>query len=341
MKIGILTHPQGVNYGGLLQCYALSTYLKKMGHYPIVIRREIEKSFFFWEWTRAILKLLHFPRYYNCNGVDVAVNIRPFIDKELSRTDSIHSQRQMRNVCRKYGLEAVLVGSDQVWRHDYAMEFGYNYFLDFVPNNVTKASYAASFGLSDWLYTPEQTLNIKDLLHRFKRISVREEDAVTLCKENLSIDVQQMIDPTLLLTIKDYNKITSPRLINDKYIFVYWLGDQSLIRDQIQKYVQDDYTIIQINLRDNTKLVSVEDWLSYIKYADKVITDSFHGCVLSLIFQRSICLYQNNSGGVGRLSSLLKTLLIDDINNVYYETVSTRIQILQKNSYDYLKEVLK
>lgn len=337
MKIGILTHPQGANYGGLLQCYAFSTYLKKMGHYPIVIRREIENSFFFWEWTRGILRLLHFPRYYNPNRVDTTVNIRSFIDKELSRTNSIHSQRQMRNICQEYGLEAVFVGSDQVWRHDYAMKFEYNYFLDFVPDNVIKASYAASFGLSDWLYTLEQTTNIKKYLYRFERISVREEDAITLCKENLSIDVQQMIDPTLLLTMEDYNKITSPRLINEKYVFVYWLGEQSQITGQIQKYLQDGYTIIQINLRDYTKLVSVEDWLSYIKYAEKVITDSFHGCVFSLIFQSTICLYQNDSGGVGRLSSLLKTLLIDDINNVNYETVGMQIQKFQKISSDYLK----
>ena len=120
MRIGILTHPQSVNYGGILQCYALCTYLRKLGHEPIVIHREVDRSFFLWGLVRSFLKAIHFPRYYTPNKVDRMINVKPFIKKYLVRTKPIRSQAQMRRVCKDYQLNAVIVGSDQVWRADFA-----------------------------------------------------------------------------------------------------------------------------------------------------------------------------------------------------------------------------
>ena len=247
MKIGILTHPQGSNYGGILQCYALCTYLKKLGHEPIVIQRVADKSFFLWSIVRNILKTLHFPRYYHPDEIDRMANIRPFIQKHLARTEPVNSQNKMKKVCKKYGLDAVIVGSDQVWRHDYAMKYGFNYFLDFVPDDVVKASYAASFGLSDWQYTHRETEIIKQLLERFKGISVREEDAVSLIKDNTGKNALQLIDPTMLLKQEDYDNITNHRLVKEKYVFVYWLGDKNLIASAIERYKTEGYTIVNIS----------------------------------------------------------------------------------------------
>lgn len=312
MKIGILTHPQGPNYGGLLQCYALCAYLKKMGHEPIVIQRVADKSFFLWDIVRSVLKALHFPRYYKPNQVDRMVNIRPFIQKYLVRTEPMDSQRKMRKVCKRYGLEAVIVGSDQVWRTSFAMSYGYNYFLDFVPAGVKKFSYAASFGLSTWDYTPEQTEKIRELLKDFNGISVRESEGVSLIKQHLQMDAVQLIDPTMLLTSEDYSKVSSDRLVEEKYIFVYWLGDKKGIAEEVKKYREQGYTVIENYLRDNIEQVSVEDWLSYIKYAERVITDSFHGFVFSIIFGKKFNVFENASGGSGRIKSLMFLLNITD-----------------------------
>lgn len=312
MRIGILTHPLKSNYGGILQCYALTVCLKKMGHDPIVIRREYNKSFFLWEWIKTILRFMHFPRYYNPNAVDRTVNIRPFVDKYIVRTLPIRSQNQVKKVCKKYALEAVIVGSDQVWRADYAMNFGYNYFLDFVPDSVVKLSYAASFGLADWRYTKEQTCHIKDLLQKFRGLSVREKEGVDLCEKNLGITVVQLLDPTLLLSTEHYNKIASPRLLDEKYIFVYWLGDKSQMPTEILSSSKEDYQIVYLNLRDNKEQISIEDWLSYIKYSESVITDSYHGCIFSILFHKQFVLSKNVSGGICRLSSLFALLGIED-----------------------------
>lgn len=341
MKIGILTHPQGANYGGLLQCYALCTYLRKLGHEPIVIQRVANKSFFLWGWTRAILKALHFPRYYNPNEIDRTINIRPFIEKHIARTEPIDTQSKMKRICNTHGLEAVIVGSDQVWRHDYSMKYGYNYFLDFVPENVIKASYAASLGLSEWYYTPKQTKKISELLNMFKGISVREEDAVSLLKKNVQINAIQLLDPTMLLTESDYDLITSPRIVDKQYVFVYWLGDKSNITGEIEHYKAKDLKVIDLNLKDNIEQISVEDWLSYIKYADYVITDSFHGSLFSILFEKQFEVFQNHSGGIGRISSLCKMLNLEETTKIDYNNVNTRLDALRRISFQYFNSIFE
>lgn len=340
MKIGILTHPQGSNYGGILQCYALCTYLKKLGHEPIVIQRVADKSFFLWSIVRNILKTLHFPRYYHPDEIDRMANIRPFIQKHLARTEPVNSQNKMKKVCKKYGLDAVIVGSDQVWRHDYAMKYDFNYFLDFVPDDVVKASYAASFGLSDWQYTHRETEIIKQLLDRFKGISVREEDAVSLIKDNTGKNALQLIDPTMLLKQEDYDNITNHRLVKEKYVFVYWLGDKNLIASAIERYKTEGYTIVNINLRDICEQISVEDWLSYIKYADYVITDSFHGCVFSIIFERQFIAFGNKSGGNSRIKSLCKMFGFESETFKQYLNVNSKLEILRQNANNYINNTL-
>ena len=239
MRIGILTHPQHANYGGILQCYALSEYLKKLGYTPFVIKRGNNRPFLLKRWIVSLLRFLRIPRYNHPNKVDRTLNMRPFVKQYLNLTHPVYNDKQIRELCYEYGLTAVIVGSDQVWRRSFALNYGYNYFLDFVPPHIIKASYAASFGLDVWDYTKEETQHLKRLINEFTFISVREESAVSLCAENLDVNAEWVLDPTLLLTMDDYNKITSPRLIDDKYVFVYWLGDKTIIQKDVEKYKTD------------------------------------------------------------------------------------------------------
>lgn len=341
MKIGILTHPQDANYGGILQCYALSQFLKKLGHEPIVIRREPNKSFFLWEWVRSFLGFLHFPRYYQPKGIDRSVNIRPFVEKNIRRTPAIRSIREMNKVCGKNALDAVIVGSDQVWRASYALRFGYNYFLDFVPDNIIKASYAASFGVGEWNYSQQQTMKIGKLLRRFNGISVREEEGVTLLERQLGMKAIQHIDPTMLLTKEEYEKVTSPRLEEDKYVFVYWLGEKEKIADSVKDYNEKGYKVVEVFLRDEKEQISVEDWLSYIKYADLVLTDSFHGCVFSLLFESPFRVFQNHSGGVGRVASLMNQFEIKVDTTINYSLIQSLLDKYRIEAKNYLQNILE
>ena len=345
MKVGILTHQQHINYGGILQCFALSTYLKLLGHEPLVIRRVPNKSNIIKRILRSFLKQLGL-KHFNQVLPDRAANVRSFVEENLNRTAVIDSHSLMNKVCNQYQLEAVLVGSDQVWRRDFAINFGFDYFLDFVPSNVIKASYAASFGLNTWDYTNDESKIIKRLLQEFRGISVREKEAVGLCKSHLEMDAELLIDPTMLLNDSIYGKYSSDRIIQDKYVFVYWLGDLNDISKYVSEYESLGYKVKVITLRGNHVLDSVEDWLSYIKYADIVLTDSFHGCVFSMLFHKQFVAYCNKSGGYGRIQSLFESMGISDKlenpkMNVDYTIVDNQMEALRAKANNYLQKILQ
>jgi hypothetical protein len=345
MRIGILTHPQAINYGGILQCYALSTFLRDMGHEVIVIRRELDitalKKF-----VITLLKRLHVPHFYSPIDLKRGNKIYPFSERYLTRTKPIRSQVAMCKVCSCYNLESVIVGSDQVWRADFALKYGYNFFLDFVPSNVLKLSYAASFGLSEWQYSSEQTELIKKMLTNFSGISVREREAISLCKDNIGVSAVQSVDPTMLLTSNEYDKIACQRIINKNYVFIYWLGDISLVDPEVSKLKLEGKEVVLVSLREISELPSVEEWLSYIKYSDYVITDSFHGAVFSLIYHRPIKILPNSSGGYGRIESLLQIVGFD-INKLQslkpeeFGVVDNRIKDYRLQSRSYLNNALQ
>ncbi len=309
MKIAILTHPLGANYGGILQAFALSLFLKKQGHDVIVLNRQTNtpsiKRF-----LKSLLVILNHPRYNNPKYKHLA----SFVKKYINYSKPLYTDDEMKSSILAAKVDAVVVGSDQVWRKDFATNYGYNYFLDFVPDDIRKLSYAASFGLSKWEYTKEQTTYIKQLLSTFSAISVREDEGVRLCKDYVEICAEHVLDPTLLLKPEDYNAITSPRLINDKYVFVYWLGSKEEKEKAIPNSNVKHMKIVDISLREDAPLMSIENWLSYIKYADLVVTDSFHGCVFSILFQKQFAICNNNSGGNGRLKSLFSMLNINPTN---------------------------
>lgn len=344
MKIGILTHPLHSNYGGILQCYALNTYLRKLGHDTVVIKRVPDNCFFLKRWLINILGFIGVSRFRIKKTDDKSINLTRFVNSYIDYTELVDSTYKMKRICGKYNLDSVVVGSDQVWREDFAMKYGYNYFLDFVPPNVVKLSYAASFGLSEWLYNASQTSRIKDLLAKFHCVSVRELDGVKLCEDYLGLTPSLLIDPTLLLDKEDYEKISSRRLVDDKYVFVYWLSDKCGIADTILKYQEAGYKIVDIQLRTNSVLPSIEEWLSYIQFAEFVITDSFHGCVFSLIFNKNFFVHSNDSGGNGRLRSLLTLLDISNNSNLIqpdYNKFDTILAELRSHSYEFFNNALR
>ena len=338
MKIGILTHPLVSNYGGVLQSYALSTYLRNQGHDVIVLNRQPNMKFLF-RILKSILMFLQHPRYNNPKYR----NISRFIKNNINYSRPLWSTKDLHSFIKNNNLSTIIVGSDQVWRADFAMSYGYNYFLDFVPDNIKKISYAASFGLSDWRYTNEQTKKLRKLIQRFEAISVREEEGVSLCKTHMSVNVDHVLDPTLLLTVDDYTNIMSERIVSEEYIFVYWLGTEKDKLNAISEIKnKSNITIVDLSLRRENDLIPIEDWLSYIKYAETVITDSFHGCVFSILFHKKLCLCKNESGGNGRLESLLKMLSIDISKYQQdYDKIETVLQVERNKSYKFIEEAIQ
>lgn len=210
MKIGILTQHFLLNYGGIIQNFALQRVLMKLGHAPLTFEHDTCYSRTRWllRTVKHILRMRSFrnlPVYPIYKG---RIGNKNFIKFVLRNIRSVPVKDFVPSLTAQYGIDAYVVGSDQVWRPAFNLgpRLG-NMFLDFADDKVKKFSYAASFGCKEWEYTKEQEKACSKLARRFDAISVREASAVDLCKNHFGVDASLVLDPTLLLDKEDYGKV--------------------------------------------------------------------------------------------------------------------------------------
>lgn len=352
MKIGILTLPILKNYGGILQAYALQTSLRKMGHEPYMIMRRMDER----QWyVYPLLQVRFYMRKLRgikedsilvetrkgIKGGRLVVETKKFIDRYINpKTDRYFSSEELKHNIKKEKFEAYIVGSDQVWRPKYSSNI-YDFFLDFAQGEpVVKIAYAASFGTSEWEYTPEQTSRCQKLLSKFSAISVREEDAKTMVENHFGQNAEHVLDPTMLLTREDY--INNLKLeIDEKLsnqIFSYVLDSATEV-DHILEKVSSQFNLEVSRMTFEDKDVSlfskpqpypsVEKWLQGFYSSPFIITDSFHGCVFSILFNKPFIVYGNKERGLSRFTSLLKIFSleerlcqsIDDLDKIIRKTI--------------------
>ncbi len=326
MKVGILTHPLIGNYGGILQALSLQEFLKSIGHEVIILdrRHNLSKTQRF---IKCIGKFLRIKRFVNTYPI-YTEQIR-FIDKYIKRTTQLYSTKELSRAILTNDLDYVVIGSDQVWNLDYSKLRGHDYWGGFEKSPKTKIfSYAASMGNVVWDLPSETTLEIANMLKNFVGISVREFQMVDLLNKNLGLtDVKWVVDPTFLHENQFYDKYVAERSIERPYVFIYWLGDENLIPPLPPKY--HSYIIKKCKLGNPEFNLSMEEWLSAIKYADLVITDSFHGCALSVIYKKNFMPCSNSKGGKSRLESLFKLLDIDYDLSSHKPIVSEQISSIE------------
>ena len=296
MKIGIITFHWAANYGAVLQGYALQEKLTKKGNKVSIINyypKRFKKNYLNALLTKHIRQI---PA--RIREIEKEKNIAPFRKRYLNMTKYYSSSEKLKNA--EFLFDAYICGSDQIWNESFTLKGErkktFSYFLDFAPKEKIIASYAASFGVTKY----NQTLKpyIKKELKRFDFISVREKSGAEIV-EDLGLEKPYIVpDPTLLLEKKDYEKFVTKNM-SDAYIYKYMLHGQKC----------DVYSIIEDN---NLKVVeaqneSVEEWLSNIYYSELVITNSFHGVVFSIMFQRPfIAVLIEGSGMNDRIVTLLK-----------------------------------
>lgn len=331
MKIGIITQPLAVNYGGLLQNYALQQVLLRLGHEVYTINRnnmpQIFSSpivsrikFYIKQQIKRIIGLPASPLHGEC--VRIANHCRRFIHNNIIVTKMFKNQAELRKIVDAYKFDAYIVGSDQVWRPCYSENI-YNGFLDFCQGQqgVKRIAYASSFGVADWEFSEEQTRECKNLIKLFDAVSVREDSGVNLCQEYLGIDAQHVLDPTLLLDKEDYQKLAEEMKepISAGELFCYILDNNQEIATAIQNISSklslkafevkakktNDVRKWGENIRDYV-IPSPTKWLRAFMDAKMVFTDSFHGCVFSLIFNKPFWVVGNKERGNARFESLLK-----------------------------------
>lgn len=322
MRIGILTLPLHTNYGGILQAYALQTVLERMGHEARVISLKSRKK-------SGVIGLI---RYSLLSPIKQFVlnHLLPakFSGKQGYYTGKFIQKWIKRDVYFSYyeipqdRYDVIIVGSDQIWREKYVC--GSNKlpiessFLDFTKNwNVLRISYAASFGTDGWEYNEQQTTNCQKLLEKFDAVSVREKSGVALCQKYLNHDAQTVLDPTLLLSKEDYLKLLRKNRKKQHGILMTYVLDEDEPKRILIERLRGTLglTIYKANIsgidhKDSSKnLVQppLEDWLAGFDDADFVVTDSFHACVFSIIFNKPFVVVPNIVRGTSRFESLLET----------------------------------
>ena len=332
MKVAIVTLPLHTNYGGLLQAYALKEVLRGYGHEVTVLDLEdkmpLPKGFKapFVYARRALKRILKGgaapevfrERRFKAELPLVGANTAAFVDKYIN-------PRIMRSFSHiKEGeYDAFVVGSDQVWRPRYFPGVE-DAFLAFTRNwDVRRVAYAASFGTSELEYESEQLHRCIGLLDKFDAVSVREESGLKMCSEWFECDrAVHVLDPVMLLHVDRYLRMAAGASAHPaKGRIVTYILDRTSEKQAVVDFVKRvsgmDVHDVSVNPYDgNLPLQSrvvppVEQWLAGFADAEFVVTDSFHGCVLSIMMHKRFIVLGNPGRGMSRLQSLVDMFGLD------------------------------
>lgn len=336
MKIGILTLPSHANYGGILQAYALQTVLERHGHevvifhtnvdgvrkipptiYPLVLIKRLLKKIFVDHSTVVFLELKKRKEFSV-----LTKNNDAFISKYIH----VYHVKNLKAIPQA-NYDAIVVGSDQIWRSEYVRDMWktgiQDAFLRFALGwKIKRVAYAASFGVDEWLLSSKKTSECKALAQLFDDVSVREASAVKLCSDILGVNAKLVLDPTMLLNANDYIKLIENRNLDcvTGELFVYILDEtpeKAALIGRVSKELGVAPHTITISNNDNSLPVEkriippVEAWLKCFYDAKFVVTDSYHGCLFSIIFRKPFVAIGNVKRGMSRFQSLLKLLRIE------------------------------
>lgn len=335
MKIGILTQNFKSNYGGILQAYALQTVLRREGHETMFLQRDREDMHRVSvasaiQWCKLLILRLRGQKFWVTKTEElnyIKQNTEVFVNKYLSRSPYLRSTGALKRYAKREGFDAFVVGSDQVWRPQYSSCLP-NYFLDFAEKwDVKKLAYAASFGVDKWEFSKKQETQCAALAKQFDAISVREQSAVALCRKYLGVPAVQVLDPTLLLNKEDYVQLVKdagePK--KEGTLFCYVLDESKEVKEVIETITQKTgktpfYTMPKLKFNKDNAKAHIEDcvfprvteWLRSFMDAEMVVTDSFHGCVFSIIFNKPFWVVGNKGRGMARFESLLEMFGLQD-----------------------------
>lgn len=323
----ILAHAIFHNIGGVLQAFALQQAVRNLGRKCCTIDY-LQRALCDWMdaqgpraklryWFTLIRILMGSrkdwtPRYL------LPTLAKPF-KKRFLNLWKLDNKRT--NITRLADGSPFIVGSDQVWRAIYAREMENLpfFFLDFATQEQRQRSiaYAASFGSDEWEGTPEETAECARLIKEFKAVSVREHSGIRLCREVFGVEAVQMPDPTLLLEAADYSGVIRrwwTRRLPEPFMAVYLL-DETAEKRALTQAVASSANLYPQQLMPHGDAaramdripLSVPQWLRCMRDCECVLTDSFHGCVFAIIFNKPFVCLGNESRGSARFDSLLGT----------------------------------
>ena len=376
-KVGLVTCYFKNNYGSMLQAYATKKFLDNNGIENETINIDYNKDFKVGKRKYYASQITNFKFIKNKMGM-IKLKFQKKLNKELgkniaTRNKKYKEYRRVINLSRssndyndltnqaKELYTDVVVGSDQLWLPVNVVSDYYT--LNWVPDDINKISYATSFGFSS---IPKKYNDLyKKFLNRINHLSTREESGVKIIEDITGKDAKLVCDPTILLSKEDWKKeINEEPVYNEKYILCYFLGNNIEHRKFAERLKEKTgYKIVSLNHSDEYVKysdtfcdyapfdVGPKEWINLIANAEYVCTDSFHGTVFSILFNKKFFDFRrhNNKSKVStnsRIDSLLDVAGIskeriltgtEDIDKVLkyeidYDKVNENIEKFRKDS---------
>lgn len=274
-KVATITFHWATNYGGVLQAYALQRALEKLGADTEIIDFVPRRVRFM-----IVLDNLRGLRF---GEFKKERSIRAF-RREYLKLSKRHypTARSLYKAAGDYA--AVIAGSDQIWNYSFITSYGkrpmLSYFLDFAGESVLRFSYAASFGADKMPQDYEGM--VLPLLNRFRAVSVREDTGKAIM-EGMGIKAQLVCDPTALLDEADLAAPAKPVPVSGPYVYSYVIQKGQRTAYEIERIAAEETGLPVYRTRSED---GVGEWLGGIRGAELVVTNSFHGVMLSLVFGR-------------------------------------------------------
>ncbi len=318
-KVGIITlFHNNVNYGGLLQAYALTRYINSADYDCEQIRTSFitandRKLIGSGKGIKNLIKsIVKFVIYIFIKN-KLAARRRAFagFEEKIPHSEAVYDSENIKRTNEIYDF--FITGSDQVWNMSW---YRPEYFLSFVENKP-KISYAASMPAR---FQSSSDEIIANHLRDFSSISVREQELVEKISGLSGKEAVQTVDSTLLFSAKEWDEVCDGRIIDEPYLICYFLSTNRAVKKYISEFAKKKRMKIVIlphvggiNISDcffgDMRLydISPSQFVSLIKYADYVLTDSFHASVFSCIYKKKFVVFSRRGGE--RMNSRLHSLL--------------------------------
>lgn len=338
MKIKTITCHDVYNAGAGLQAYALSTYLSNLGHDVEIIDYKpdyLSKHYSFTRidnrYNKPIIRELYllakFPHRLKAYFSKRKKNYDNFKKNYLKVT----SKQYISNDDLKNSLpqaDIYIAGSDQIWNPNFPNGKDPAFYLNFVPDDKIKASYAASFSIDR--IPDELKETIKNHIHRLDYVSVREKSGLNILNSMDITDTYLVLDPVFLLSKSHWESITDSTVSKDKYVLVYDFDKSDVVKNVAEKIAKNKgikiYSIFDNTYADKTfQYGGPLDFISLIKNAEYIVSNSFHATAFSIIFEKQLFVINRKENLNSRMYDLTKSLgienrLITDENDIDFNS---------------------
>lgn len=358
-KCGIMTFNQALNYGAVLQMYALQNVICcKIGAECDVIdyRSEFFSDLYKKREAKDLFNIRFLKKLIFDNSIKKYnyVGFENFCDKNIKFSNKSYTAINISEINKEYSV--IIAGSDQVF-NPLCNGNDENFFLSYVEFPTYKGSYAASLGFSEIPESCKQM--ILQNLQGYKSISIREKtSADNLAKLLKDTEICVNIDPTLLLTEKEWREIADLTIKKpNRYILVYAISeDKDMINyaRKCAKVMQCEVVYLTDRYRKPKNIhcvegVTPEGWLSYFLDAEYVVTNSFHGVAFSVNFNKPFCPYmlQREKSINTRIVDLLRLVncdfLLEDNTSrtIDFNSVNEILETERGKSLNYLNQLIR